>query len=149
MAPNSTNFVPTTSNSRAVTDVAVGILMRSDGSFLLGQRPKGKPYAGYWEFPGGKIELNESVYQALKRELNEELGIQIKSSHAWKVMEYDYPHAYVRLHIHRIYDWDGEPRGCEDQQLAWQTSDISSLIVEPLLPATVVILEWMKSASTN
>lgn len=137
------------SHSRPVTDVAVGVLLRPDGAFLLGQRPEGKPYSGYWEFPGGKIEKGESVDQALSRELKEELGIQIESSHPWKVMEYDYPHAYVRLHIHRIYAWQGEPHGCEGQQLAWQILENGSPAVEPLLPATLVILDWMKTAKVS
>lgn len=131
-------------SDRPVTEVAVGILIRNDGSFLLGQRPQGKPYAGYWEFPGGKIESTESVEQALFRELKEELGIEIGKSYPWKTIEYDYPHAYVRLNIYKIYDWKGEPAGCEGQALSWQASHDDQLLVEPLLPATIVILELMK-----
>ncbi|VTU14615.1 8-oxo-dGTP diphosphatase [Variovorax sp. SRS16] len=67
-----------TTSSRKHTEVAVGILIRSDDdALLLSTRPEGKPYAGYWEFPGGKLEAGETVEQALRRELHEELGITI------------------------------------------------------------------------
>ena len=136
----------TLSNTRPVTEVAVGILIKEDGSYLLGQRPEGKPYAGYWEFPGGKLESGETVFQALFRELKEELGIEILSSEPWKVIEHDYPHAYVRLHLHFVRDWQGDPRGLEDQALSWQGNiQLHEPAVEPLLPATVPILELMKA----
>ena len=86
------------SEARKHTEVAVGILLRGDGAMLLSTRPPGKPYAGYWEFPGGKLEAGETVEQALRRELEEELGITIASASVWKVTEHDYPHALVRLH---------------------------------------------------
>jgi 8-oxo-dGTP diphosphatase len=143
-------------SQRPVTEVAVGILVREDGSYLLGQRPEGKPYAGYWEFPGGKVEKSETIFQALYRELEEELGIKIQDSVPWETIEYDYPHAYVRLNIHHVYRWEGEPRGCEGQKLAWQPKLQSkpttqgagvASSVEPLLPATIVILDLMKKNS--
>ena len=84
---------------RPITVVAAGILIDSEGRYLLGQRPEGKPYAGYWEVPGGKVEKGETVFQALQRELKEELGIDIGSSEELTVLEHDYPHAYVRLYV--------------------------------------------------
>ena len=84
---------------RAVVDVAVGVLLQADGQFLLTSRPEGKVYAGYWEFPGGKLEAGESVEQALRRELQEELGITIGQAQVWKNQMVDYPHALVRLHF--------------------------------------------------
>ena len=81
---------------RKVVDVAVGVLIRPDGSFLLTSRPPGKVYEGYWEFPGGKLEAGETVEQALRRELHEEIGIVIAAVHPWKVEMVDYPHALVR-----------------------------------------------------
>ncbi|MDB5843103.1 MAG: hypothetical protein JWP79_413, partial [Polaromonas sp.] len=78
---------------RKHTEVAVGILIRADDALLLSTRPDGKPYAGYWEFPGGKLEAGETVEEALRRELMEELGVQIGAAQAWKVTEHDYPHA--------------------------------------------------------
>ena len=89
---------------RSHTEVAVGVLVRADGALLLSTRPPGKAYAGYWEFPGGKIEVGESVEQALRRELIEELGITIGAAQPWKVTEYDYPHALVRLHWCKVFD---------------------------------------------
>lgn len=94
-----------------LVDVAVGVLIRPDGAVLFGQRPAGKPYAGWWEFPGGKLEAGESVEQALARELHEELGIDVHESRPWVVREYRYPHAHVRLHFQRIVSWAGEPHG--------------------------------------
>lgn len=130
----------TTANARPVTDVAVGVLVRGDGHVLLGQRPVGKPYEGYWEFPGGKLEVGETVEQALARELQEELGITVLTSARWHVLEHDYPHAYVRLHFCKVTDWRGEPHGKEGQTLAWQ---VPPATVEPLLPAAVPALQWL------
>jgi len=74
---------------RAIVEVAVGVLLRPNGDFLLTSRPPGKVYAGYWEFPGGKIEAGESVVQALQRELQEEIGIHIDSATPWQVETVD------------------------------------------------------------
>ncbi|MDG6754574.1 NUDIX domain-containing protein, partial [Staphylococcus aureus] len=103
------------SGRRKVTEVAVGVLVRPDGRFLLAQRPAGKPYEGYWEFPGGKLEAGESVEAALARELHEELGLDITASTRWHVLEHDDPHAYVRLHFCKVTGWAGEPVGREGQ----------------------------------
>jgi len=130
--------------NRPVTEVAVGILLDAEGRYLLGQRPEGKPYAGYWEVPGGKIENGESVFAALKRELQEELGIDIESSEDLVVLEYDYPHAYVRLHVSIIRKWIGTPKGCEGQSLSWQLLGDKIPTVEPLLPAAWPMLEKLR-----
>ena len=126
---------------RRVTEVAVGVLLRADDAVLLADRPVGKPYAGYWEFPGGKIEPGESVEHALQRELHEELGIDIGGSTPWVTFEFDYPHAYVRLHFRRIYDWCGTPRGREGQRLAFFR--LLDEPPQPLLPAAVPALRWL------
>lgn len=120
-------------------DVAVGILMQPNGDVLLGQRPAGKPYPGYWEFPGGKVETSESVFDALRREFIEELGVEILSAEPWCGVEYVYPHAHVRLHFFISSHWRGEPQSLEGQAFAWQ----GKLGVEPLLPATVPLIEWL------
>ena len=130
--------------NRPVTEVAAGILINQDGKYLLGQRPDGKPYAGYWEVPGGKIEAGETVFEALRRELQEELGIHIDSCEEFMVLEYDYPHAYVRLHVSIIRDWLGIPQGCEGQQLSWQKISQKGPTVGPLLPAALPMLEKLK-----
>ena len=129
---------------RPITEVAAGILIDEAGRYLLGQRPEGKPYAGYWEVPGGKIEKGESVFQALKRELHEELGIDILSSEELTVLEHDYPHAYVRLHVSVIRNWSGAPKGCEGQALSWEILGAEKPSVEPLLPAAWPMLERLR-----
>lgn len=128
-------------DGRKVTEVAVGVLWRADGAVLLADRPGGKPYAGYWEFPGGKIEPGESVEYALARELNEELGIDIGPALPWVTFEFDYPHAYVRLHFCRVFDWRGEPQGREGQQLRFFRLD--QPLPQPLLPAAQPALRWL------
>jgi 8-oxo-dGTP diphosphatase len=117
-------------------NVAVGILMQANGDVLLGQRPEGKPYAGYWEFPGGKVEEGEDILVALKREFMEELGIQILTAEPWCGVEYIYPHAHVRLHFYISREWTGEPQSLEGQAFAWQ----GAVAVEPLLPATIPLI---------
>jgi 8-oxo-dGTP diphosphatase len=119
-------------------DVAAGVLERADGSFLLAQRPPGKVYAGYWEFPGGKVEPGEAPDRAIARELHEELGIDVGAVYPWLTRDYDYEHAAVRLHFLRITDWRGEPHGREGQQFAWQQP--GHLTVAPVLPANGPIL---------
>ncbi len=93
---------------RSVVDVAVGLLIAPDGRFLLTSRPVGKVYAGFWEFPGGKLEAGESVEQALRRELQEEIGVTIGMAHVWRDSLVDYPHALVHLHFCKVFDWTGE-----------------------------------------
>ena len=124
---------------RKVVEVAVGVLMRPDGQFLLTSRPAGKVYEGYWEFPGGKLESGESVEQALRRELQEEIGITIAAVHPWKVKMVDYPHALVRLHFCKVFEWAGELQMHEGQSFAWQSLPVQ---VEPVLPGTVPVLQW-------
>ena len=118
-------------------NVAVGILMQANGDVLLGQRPEGKPYAGYWEFPGGKVEEGEDILTALRREFVEELGIHIVTATAWCCVEHIYPHAHVRLHFYISEQWQGEPQSLENQAFAWQ----GKVQVEPLLPATIPLLQ--------
>ena len=123
----------------APIDVAVGILLKPNGEVLLACRPEGKPYAGYWEFPGGKVEAGESVIDALKREFEEEIGVRIVSAEPWCGVEHVYAHAHVRLHFYISRHWQGEPQSLEGQALAWQ----GSVVVTPVLPATIPLLEWL------
>jgi 8-oxo-dGTP diphosphatase len=127
---------------RTPVDVAVGVLIDGDGRFLLTSRPQGKVYAGYWEFPGGKLEAGETVEQALRRELHEELGITIGAAQPWKIELMDYPHARVRLHFCKVFDWSGEFEMRERQAMSWQTLPVG---VVPVLPGTVPVLEWFAS----
>ena len=125
---------------RTPVDVAVGVLIDSDGRFLLTSRPPGKVYDGFWEFPGGKLEAGESVEQALRRELHEELGITIHAVQPWQVELIDYPHARVRLHFCKVHDWTGEFEMREGQDMAWQRLPVD---VVPVLPGTIPVLQWL------
>lgn len=125
---------------RAVVEVAVGVLIRPDGAFLLTSRPAGKVYEGYWEFPGGKLEAGESVAQALVRELHEELGITVEAVMPWKVDMVDYPHALVRLHFCKIFSWSGALQMREAQSFSWSQLPVQ---VSPVLPGTVPVLQWL------
>ncbi len=122
-----------------VIDVAAAVIERPDGSFLLAQRPEGKVYAGWWEFPGGKVEAGESVEHALARELHEELGLELERSWPWITREHVYEHGHVRLHFRRVDRWRGEPHGREGQRFAWQAR-ADRLDVSPVLPANGPIL---------
>lgn len=126
--------------NRPITEVAVGVLIRADGYFLLTSRPPGKAYEGYWEFPGGKLEADESVLQALARELHEELGIVVDSATLWKKETVDYPHALVRLHFCKVLLWRGNLEMREGQQFSWQRLPV---VVAPVLPGTIPVLAWL------
>ena len=121
-----------------ILNVAVGVLHQADGRVLLTERPAGKPWAGYWEFPGGKIEPGESVLQALTRELHEELGIDVDRACPWITFEYAYPEKRVRLHFYRVVVWHGSPHGRETQRMSWENP--SAVGVAPLLPANESVL---------
>jgi 8-oxo-dGTP diphosphatase len=125
-------------NANKVVHAAVAVLMREDGMVLLGNRPAGKAWAGWWEFPGGKIEVGETPVQALQRELAEELGVQATEAYPWLVRTFDYPEKTVKLNFFIVKSWQGEPVGREAQQLSWQNP--SGLTVEPMLPANTPIL---------
>ena len=138
------NADPHAATDRVPVDVAVGVLVRRDctgreSEFLLTSRPAGKVYAGYWEFPGGKLEAGESVHDALARELHEELGIHIGPSVAWQDLVMEYPHAKVHLHFRKVFDWHGAFEMREGQAMAWQTLPVS---VQPVLPGTIPVLAW-------
>ncbi len=131
---------------RKLTRVAVGVLVRSDGLVLLADRPAGKPYAGYWEFPGGKIEPGEDVAAALERELHEELGVEIGQSTPWVTFDFDYPHAYVELQFRLVDQWRGGPHPREGQRLGF--FDPAGTLPQPLLPAAVPALRWLRLPRT-
>jgi 8-oxo-dGTP diphosphatase len=121
---------------RPLTRVAVVIIERivnDHYEVLFAQRPDGKAYAGYWEFPGGKIEANESLEAASIREIEEELGVHIHSVELLTSERFSYPHAHVELNFVTTRDWSGEPHGREGQAFSWQRID--DIRVTPLLPA--------------
>lgn len=125
---------------RRPVDVAVGILLDTDDRFLMTSRPAGKVCAGEWEFPGGKLEPGETVEEALRRELHEEIGIVIGAVEPWRVELVDYPHALVRLHFCKVREWQGALEMREAQQASWQTLPVG---VGPVLKGARPVLEWL------
>jgi len=121
-----------------VVRVAAAVLLRADGAVLLAQRPAGKAYEGYWEFPGGKFEPGETPREALDRELREELGIIVRRASPWFIQEFTYPHAHVELHFFRVHAWDGDLVGHDGQAFEWQSPGHYTVV--PLLPANTRIL---------
>ena len=119
-------------------EVAAAVIERRDGSFLLAQRPAGKVYAGWWEFPGGKVEAGEPPERALARELHEELGIDVRTAYPWITRMHAYEHATVRLNFFRVVDWAGDPHPREHQSFVWQRLDAP--MAEPMLPANAPVL---------
>ena len=133
-------------NNTTTLQVSVGILVKPNGQVLMAQRPPGKPSAGYWEFPGGKIETGETPEAALSRELHEELGIDIQQAFPWLNFQYNYPDRQVHLHFYRITNWSGEPEGREGQKLSWQNPNHVS--VSPLLPANHQLMHTLTLPDT-
>lgn len=125
---------------RKAVDVAVGVLLDAEGRFLLTSRPEGKVYAGYWEFPGGKLEAGETVEQALRRELQEEIGIVIGAAEPWRVELVDYPHALVRLNFCKVRAWTGPLEMREGQRFAWAGLPVAQ---SPVLPGALPVLDWL------
>ena len=120
--------------------VVAAALTDEKGQILLQKRPEGAQMGGLWEFPGGKLESGESVEQALRRELQEELGITIGQAQVWKTQMVDYPHALVRLHFCKVWEWQGELQMREAQSHAWQALPVA---VVPVLPGTIPVLSWL------
>jgi len=129
-------------SERLALEVAVGVMIRSDGAFLIARRPEGKPMAGYWEFPGGKCEPGETIFNALCREFLEELGVEVLHARPWARRTFDYPHARVNLHFWRVDAWHGEPRSLEGQEFCWERPEwIQS---EPWLPGSLPLKRWLR-----
>lgn len=129
--------------SKPFIDVAAGLILQKDGSLLLAERPADKPWPGWWELPGGKIEPGETVLQALARELKEELDIDVSVSTPWVTYVHEYPKNIVRLAFCQVTEWQGEPKAIEGQTLAW-VNPRKTLPVGPLLPATLPPLRWLQ-----
>jgi 8-oxo-dGTP diphosphatase len=128
--------------SERIVEVAAAVIERPDGGFLMARRPEGKVYAGWWEFPGGKVEAGESAREALDRELREELGIEVETAWPWLNRSYSYPHAEVMLRFFRVTRWRGEPHPHEGQALDWVAA--ASPRVSPILPANGPILKALR-----
>ena len=131
---------------KKIVHVAAAVIVRADGAILLGQRAGDTFYSGYWEFPGGKVEAGETPYQALVRELDEELGIQVEAANPWLTREHVYEHAHVSLHFFEVYRWRGEPRTHVHSALKWQQA--TDFNVGPMLPANGPILKALRLPRT-
>ena len=144
-----------------IIDVAAGLVLHRDGRLLLGQRPADKPWPGWWELPGGKLEPGETVLQALARELREEIGIRVTQAWPWVTYVHRYPNSTVRLAFCQVTAWEGEPRGLENQQLRWvdpaqalagalaQSDDLDHTRPNGrVLPATIPPLRWLQLPTT-
>lgn len=135
-----------------VTHVAVAILKNKNGQFLLASRPEDKPWAGWWEFPGGKIEADETPKEALVRELHEEIGIVPTQIEQWLQKRFDYPATHdalaktVHLHFFFVTKWQGDLIAKEGQTLSWERA--SNVTVAPVLPANVSIIKALALPST-
>ena len=130
-----------------IVEVAAAILLRQtdDGAteYLLARRPEGKVYAGYWEFPGGKVEPGETLHDALLRELHEELGIHIERAWPWLSCRFTYPHASVRLKFFHVVAWQGEIAPIEHDGFVWVKIGREAQ-VSPVLPANGPILRALE-----
>lgn len=136
------NTLNISSETGKFIEVSAAVLQRDDGTFLLAQRPPDKIWAGYWEFPGGKIEPGETPHHALVRELREELGITAEIAYPWLTRVFTYPHATVRLHFFRVTAWSGELHPHEGQQFSWQHP--AEVLVSPVLSANAPILRALE-----
>lgn len=128
-----------------IIHVVAAALKDTTGRVLINQRPVGKPWAGYWEFPGGKIEAGETTLAALKRELHEELGLTVHDAKPWMHLSHDYPEHHVELEVWRVLRYSGKARGCEEQALAWARPD--ELPGRNLLPADAPIVTALRLPS--
>lgn len=139
--------------SKPILNVAAGLIIKPNKTILIAQRPTDKAWSGWWELPGGKIEPSESPYQALIRELKEELDIQVTNAVPWVNYKHEYPRTIVNLHFFRVYEWQGEATGVENQALQWheinnilhnaETSP-GQLLADKLLPASLTPLRWLQ-----
>jgi 8-oxo-dGTP diphosphatase len=123
--------------------VVAAVIYDREGRVLIAQRPEGKTLAGCWEFPGGKIEGAESGAAALRRELREELGVQVRAMRPVFELKHEYPERHVELSVWEVQRYEGVPTGCEGQSLRWERP--AALRTVGLLPADLPIIDWLES----
>lgn len=128
--------------AKKIVHVVVGVI-KADNTLFICKRPDDKHQGGLWEFPGGKVEAGETVFTALKRELQEEVGLTINSSSELMVIEHDYGDKCVKLDVHLVTDFIGQAHGAEGQQSAWVA--IAHLDEYNFPAANVEIIEKIKT----
>ena len=128
--------------AREPLHVLVGLIGDEHGRWLVNQRRPGTDLAGFWEFPGGKRHAGETPLAALRRELGEELGIEVLAAEPWLELVHDYPDKRVRLDVWRVLKYSGVVTAREAQLLDWVSAD--RLAALPLLPADVPIVAALR-----
>jgi 8-oxo-dGTP diphosphatase len=123
--------------------VVAGILQDASGRILIADRTRSRSLKDHWEFPGGKVNTGESSQAALRRELAEELGIEIAGATQFLYAEHDYSHMSVAIQFFLVADWKGTPDGREGQRIRWV--DRTSLDPDLLLPADAPVIEALRS----
>lgn len=118
--------------------VVAGILRDAAGRILITERTGDSPFAGLWEFPGGKKRAGESPSAALGRELDEELGIELLHCEPFMQLSHDYADRSVALEFLLVTAWSGEPSGREGQAIAWR--EPAAIGAGELLPADAPVL---------
>lgn len=122
-----------TCSNRPIVIVVACVLLDGEGRLLLAKRPEGRPLAGLWEFPGGKIEPGEEPEEALIRELAEELGIAIAKQDLMPLTfaSHAYPGFHLLMPVYLCRRWQGRPCAHEDQELVWVRPDALHLYDMP------------------
>ncbi|WP_392561498.1 8-oxo-dGTP diphosphatase MutT [Orbus sturtevantii] len=128
-------------------EIAVGIVRSHDGQIFITQRGEKSHLAGFWEFPGGKIEPNETPFQTLQREIAEEIDIHIHDAKYLKTVEYQYHDRFITIHVYLIEEWDGEPFAAEGQHSRWV--DEEELNADEFPDANRTIIEMLKNLDKN
>ena len=131
----------------AELQVAVGVLRDGQNRVLLARRHAQSHQGGLWEFPGGKVDDGETLEQALRRELAEEIGILVRAHRPLLTVRHDYGDKRVCLDVHEVLQFEGEPRGCEGQPLRWVSC--RELDRYPLPAANRPIVERLQAAARN
>jgi 8-oxo-dGTP diphosphatase len=123
--------------------VVAGALFNTNGEVLIAQRPGGKHMAGRWEFPGGKRDHGEARFDALRRELKEELGVDVEAAEPLICYEHSYSDRVVLLDLWRVAQYAGQPESREGQALAWvRVQDLGEI---DLLEADWTMVEALRA----
>lgn len=128
---------------RKSIEIAIGIIRSADCQIFITQRGENSHLAGFWEFPGGKVEPNESADETLARELAEEIDIHIHDARFLKMVEHSYDDRDIIIHAYLVEHWDGEPFGKEGQHSRWV--DLEDLNADEFPDANRPLIEMLKN----